>query len=108
MFVGKQLNAADNINNQRYGSLTGAVGHLPHHSATTPTAKSFVTNGFPLGIRITAEVDKLPTGYYNAEVVLRGLVRSDGWNLHQESGAADGTWDEIEEQGYGGWTASHR
>ena len=57
-------------------------------------AQDFVTHGYPLGIRITAEVYHLPTGTFDAERVLRGAVNADGWDLSPASGAADGSFDE--------------
>jgi hypothetical protein len=82
---------------------TGLVGRLESY------AKDWVASG----VQVKAEVYPLSasgrsvTGraLVEAERVLRQAVREDGWSLNSDSGAADGTWDEIEEQGTGGWNA---
>jgi hypothetical protein len=66
--------------------------------------ESYAKDWVARGIRVQAEVYKLPGDCRIAERVLRYRIREDGWNLNPASGAADGTYDEILTDGTAGWS----
>jgi hypothetical protein len=82
---------------------TTLVGRLESY------AKDFMAHGVrDGGVRITAQVYKLPGDEKTAEMVLRdAIVNGDEWDLTPTSGAADGSADETREQGTAGWVVTH-
>ena len=100
--VGVYLLRSPNGAIYKVGKATDLVGRLERY------ASDWVARG----IQVWAEVYNLhglglgSRGLLDPEMVLRGRVREDGWDLSPESGAADGTWKQIADPGTNGWYAT--